>query len=191
MEIAKFPEKTMRLKCPYCETVGTTNFITEQVFDSHDTYSTVKLQCSHCGYYLGIDDKHPCWSPDEGHMANRLIVEWKQKPTPVLNPCKLCGKKPSLSYASWMSRVQCPDCGITVRSGASAKAVEIWNKLMPVPEDPKKELPLIDDEDWEPPYPTSEDVTEMYKGMAAIVWGSVALLAVVGLLVWGAIKLFS
>lgn len=52
-------------------------------------------------------------------------------------------------------------------------------------------LPLIDDEDWGSCYTTSEDIAEMYRGMTAIVWGSVALLVVVGFLIWVAIKLFS
>ena len=64
---------------------------------------------------------------------------------------------------------------------------------MPAPAQKEEEapLPLIDDEDWDSCYTTSEDIGEMYRGMTAIVWGSVALLAAVGLLVWGAIKLFS
>ena len=64
---------------------------------------------------------------------------------------------------------------------------------MPAPAQKEEEapLPLIDDEDWDSCYTTSEDIAEMYRGMTAIVWGSVALLAFVGLLVWGAIKLFS
>lgn len=192
MEIAKFPEKTMRLKCPYCETVGMTNFSTEQVLDSHDTYSTVKLRCAHCGYYLGIDDNSPRWSSDEKQMANTLITEWEQKTPPVLHHCKLCGKKPSLTYYSWVSKIQCRDCGIAVSGGRIEKAVDVWNSLMPAPvQKEEAQLPLIDDSDWEAPYPTSEDIGEMYRGMTAIVWGSVALLAFVGLLVWGAIELFS
>ena len=191
MEIAKFPLKTAGLECPCCGTVGSVYFSTEHMYDPHNSYDVAKIRCSKCGYYLHIYQDDTLWSKDEKQTADNLIASWKKTPKPNLNPCKLCGKKPHLSYQSWLSKIQCRDCGVTVSGGKIEKAVEIWNKLMPVPEDPKKELPLIDDSDWEPSYHTSEDITEMYKGMAAIVWGSVALLAVVGLLIWGAIKLFS
>lgn len=192
MEITKFPEKTACLKCPYCENVGMTNFSTERMFDSHDTCNIAKLQCSHCGYYIEIHDTSSRWSSDEQQMANTLITEWKQKTPPVLHPCKICGKKPSLTYYSWVSKIQCRDCGIAVSGGRIEKAVDVWNSLMPTHEQKEEaHLPFIDDEDWEAPYPTSEDIGEMYRGMAAIVWGSVALLAAVGLLVWGVIELLS
>ena len=193
MEIPKFPEKTVGLKCPCCGTVGMTNFSTERVYDSHDTCNVVKLRCSHCGYYIEIDDNSQRWSSDEQKMANTLIAEWEQKTPPVLHPCKLCGKKPSLTYYSWVSKIQCRDCGVAVSGGRIEKAVDVWNNLMPAPAQKEEEspLPLIDDEDWDSCYTTSEDIAEMYRGMTAIVWGSVALLAFVGLLVWGAIKLFS
>ena len=103
MEIPKFPEKTVGLKCPFCGTVGMTNFSTERVYDSHDTCNVVKLRCSHCGYYIEIDDNSQRWSSDEQQMANTLITEWEQKTPPVLHPCNLCGKKPSLTYYSWVS----------------------------------------------------------------------------------------
>lgn len=192
MEFTKFPEQTMRLKCPFCGMAGTTNFSTGWVYDSHDTCNVAKLWCSHCGYYIGIDDNGPRWSSDEQQMANTLITEWKEKTPPVLHPCKLCGKKPSLTYYPWVSKIQCRDCGIAVSGGCIEKAVDVWNSLMPTHEQKEEaELPLVDDSDWEAPYPTSEDIGEMYRGMAAIVWGSVALLAAVGILIWGAIKLFS
>ena len=193
MEIPKFPEKTVGLKCPFCGTVGMTNFSTERVYDSHDTCNVVKLRCSHCGYYIEIDDTSPRWSSDEQKMANTLIAEWEQKTPPVLHPCKLCGKKPSLTYYSWVSKIQCRDCGVAVSGGRIEKAVDVWNRLMDDVKAHHREdsAPLIDDEDWDSCYTTSEDIAEMYRGMTAIVWGSVALLAFVGLLVWGAIKLFS
>ena len=193
MEIPKFPEKTVGLKCPCCGTVGMTNFSTERVYDSHDTCNVVKLRCSHCGYYIEIDDNSPRWASDEQQMANTLIAEWEQKTPPVLHPCKLCGKKPSLTYYSWVSKIQCRDCGIAVSGGRIEKAVDVWNRLMDDVKANHREdsAPLIDDEDWDSCYTTSEDIAEMYRGMTAIVWGSVALLAFVGLLVWGAIKLFS
>ena len=193
MEIPKFPEKTVGLKCPFCETVGMTNFSTERVYDSHDTCNVVKLRCSHCGYYIEIDDNSQRWSSDEQKMANTLIAEWEQKTPPVLHPCKLCGKKPSLTYYSWVSKIQCRDCGVAVSGGRIEKAVDVWNSLMDDVKAHHREdsAPLIDDEDWDSCYTTSEDIAEMYRGMTAIVWGSVALLAFVGLLVWGAIKLFS
>ena len=193
MEIPKFPEKTVGLKCPFCGTVGMTNFSTERVYDSHDTCNVVKLRCSHCGYYIEIDDNSQRWSSDEQKMANTLIAEWEQKTPPVLHPCKLCGKKPSLTYYSWVSKIQCRDCGIAVSGGRIEKAVDVWNSLMDDVKAHHREdsAPLIDDEDWDSCYTTSEDIAEMYRGMTAIVWGSVALLAFVGLLVWGAIELFS
>ena len=193
MEIPKFPEKTAGLKCPCCGTVGMTNFSTERVYDSHDTYNVVKLRCSHCGYYIEIDDNSPRWSSDEQQMANTLITEWEQKTPPVLHSCKLCGKKPSLTYYSWVSKIQCRDCGVAVSGGRIEKAVDVWNSLMDDVKAHHREdsAPLIDDEDWDSCYTTSEDIAEMYRGMTAIVWGSVALLAFIGLLVWGAIKLFS
>lgn len=193
MEIPKFPEKTVGLKCPFCGTVGMTNFSTERVYDSHDTCNVVKLRCSHCGYYIEIDDNSPRWASDEQQMANTLIAEWEQKTPPVLHPCKLCGKKPSLTYYSWVSKIQCRDCGIAVSGGRIEKAVDVWNSLMDDVKAHHREdsAPLIDEEDWDSCYTTSEDIAEMYRGMTAIVWGSVALLAFVGLLVWGAIKLFS
>ena len=193
MEIPKFPEKTVGLKCPCCGTVGMTNFSTERVYDSHDTCNVVKLRCSHCGYYIEIDDNSQRWSSDEQKMANTLIAEWEQKTPPVLHPCKLCGKKPSLTYYSWVSKIQCRDCGIAVSGGRIEKAVDVWNRLVDDVKAHHREdsAPLIDDEDWDSCYTTSEDIAEMYRGMTAIVWGSVALLAFVGLLVWGAIKLFS
>ena len=193
MEIPRFPEKTVGLKCPCCGTVGMTNFSTERVYDSHDTCNVVKLRCSHCGYYIEIDDNSPRWSSDEKQMANTLIAEWEQKTPPVLHPCKLCGKKPSLTYYSWVSKIQCRDCGIAVSGGRIEKAVDVWNRLMDDVKAHHREdsAPLIDDEDWDSCYTTSEDIAEMYRGMTAIVWGSVALLAFVGILVWGAIELFS
>lgn len=193
MEIPKFPEKTAGLKCPCCGTVGMTNFSTERVYDSHDTCNVVKLRCSHCGYYIEIDDNSQRWDTDEQQMANTLIAEWEQKTPPVLHPCKLCGKKPSLTYYSWVSKIQCRDCGIAVSGGRIEKAVDVWNSLMDDVKAHHREdsAPLIDDEDWDSCYTTSEDIAEMYRGMTAIVWGSVALLAFVGLLVWGAIELFS
>lgn len=193
MEIPKFPEKTVGLKCPFCGTVGMTNFSTERVYDSHDTCNVVKLRCSHCGYYIEVDDNSQRWDTDEQQMANTLITEWEQKTPPVLHPCKLCGKKPSLTYYSWVSKIQCRDCGIAVSGGRIEKAVDVWNSLMDDVKAHHREdsAPLIDDEDWDSCYTTSEDIAEMYRGMTAIVWGSVALLAFVGLLVWGAIELFS
>ena len=193
MESPKLPEKTVGLKCPFCGTVGMTNFSTERVYDSHDTCNVVKLRCSHCGYYIEIDDNSPRWDTDEKQMANTLIAEWEQKTPPVLHPCKLCGKKPSLTYYSWVSKIQCRDCGVAVSGGRIEKAVDVWNNLMDDVKAHHREdsAPLIDNEDWDSCYTTSEDIAEMYRGMTAIVWGSVALLAFVGLLVWGAIELFS
>lgn len=192
MEINKFPLKTAGLECPCCGTIGSARFSTERIYDSHNSYDEAKLRCAQCGYYINITQDDPLWLEDEKQMVDTLIASWKKISKPNLHPCKLCGKKPSLTYYSWVSKIQCRDCGIAISGGRIEKAVDVWNHIMPAPAQKEEApLPLIDDEDWEPSYPTSEDITEMYRGMSAIVWGSVALLAVVGLLIWGAVKLFS
>lgn len=193
MEITKFPLKTSGLECPCCGTVGSVCFSTEHMYDPHNSYDVAKIRCSRCGYYLHIYQDDPLWSEDEKQTADNLIASWKKTPKPNLNPCKLCGKKPHLSYQSWLSKIQCRDCGVAVSGGKIEKAVETWNNLMDRANKPheEEEVPLIDDDDWEPYHPTEDNIAEMYRGMAVIVWGSVALLAVVGLLIWGAIKLFS
>lgn len=193
MDFVQFPEKTVGLKCPFCGSVDRTSFIIGWGADSHYYCKTAKLRCAECGFFIEIDDNSRVWSREDSENADTVIKMWKEEEPPFISSCRLCGKKPHLSYHSWLSKIQCRDCGVAASGGKIEDAVETWNKLMAEtkPHPREEEAPLIDDSDWEAPYPTSEDIGEMYRGMAAIVWGSVALLAAVGLLVWGAIKLFS
>lgn len=153
MEIIKFPLKTSGLECPCCGTIGSVRFSTEHIYDSHNSYDEAKLRCAKCGYYINITQDDTLWIEDEKQMADTLIASWKKTPKSNLYPCKLCGKKPHLSYQSWLSEIQCRDCGVVVSEGKMEKAVESWNKLMAETKAPHRDddVPLIDDEDWEAP----------------------------------------
>lgn len=193
MGIVRFPEKTIGLKCPFCGAVDRTCFKIEWIADSHYYCKTAKLECAKCGFYIEIDDESRVWSCEDSKNADTLLEMWKENEPPFVSSCKLCGKKPRLSYQSRIYKIQCEDCGVAVSGRKMEKTVESWNKLMTAIHfaEMRTLVPPIDDEDRDISYHASEDISEMYRGMTAIVWGSVALLVFVGLLVWGAIKLFS